>query len=251
MAKEAKCPYCQKDLDKMPTRKKQCPNCKNFIYVRQGQLFTEEELKKIDEEIRVSYKLQQFNILKKDYEIEKENLRGRFGTEPSSHDVIWSIANKQILQLKDFEALSHQYEKMAYLLNEEKREFSHILKQAKKFELKAIQKEGFKKVQISPSYYSCPSCLEQKDKILTIDEALETMPLPNKDCTHVLQDPDRGYCQCKYTLYYENDDEDRIEFKIESPKIEKQKTKKNDQTKIGCLILIIIVALYFLITSIF
>ena len=39
----ALCPYCKKDLEKVPTRKKQCPQCGKDIYVRGGKLLTHRE----------------------------------------------------------------------------------------------------------------------------------------------------------------------------------------------------------------
>jgi len=32
----------------------------------------------------------------------------------------------------------------------------------------------------------------------TVDEALKEMPLPNRACTHLLHDPERGFCRCLY-----------------------------------------------------
>lgn len=37
------CPYCGGKLEKIPTRKTKCPECGNYIFVRQGKLYTEEE----------------------------------------------------------------------------------------------------------------------------------------------------------------------------------------------------------------
>ena len=38
------CPYCGSLLKKRPKRKSKCPICSNFIYVRNGKLFTLDEL---------------------------------------------------------------------------------------------------------------------------------------------------------------------------------------------------------------
>ncbi len=41
--KKPKCPYCEFELEEKPTRKKKCPNCSEYIIVRQGELYTEEQ----------------------------------------------------------------------------------------------------------------------------------------------------------------------------------------------------------------
>jgi len=52
---EARCPYCDHSLYKMPRRKTKCPFCGQYIYVRTKQqlfqrvLFTEEEATYIDQ----------------------------------------------------------------------------------------------------------------------------------------------------------------------------------------------------------
>ncbi len=41
-----KCPYCQRKLEKKPTRKSKCPHCGEAIYVRSGDLMRADELPK-------------------------------------------------------------------------------------------------------------------------------------------------------------------------------------------------------------
>ena len=41
---KAYCPYCQYEFPETPTRKKKCPNCGNYVYVRKGILLTEEQV---------------------------------------------------------------------------------------------------------------------------------------------------------------------------------------------------------------
>ena len=54
--KEILCPYCNDSLEQEPKKKKQCPHCKNFIYVRTSPstrkkiLVTEEGTKEIEKE---------------------------------------------------------------------------------------------------------------------------------------------------------------------------------------------------------
>jgi hypothetical protein len=65
----------------------------------------------------------------------------------------------------------------------------HALKQ-----LHDYQNMGVKKVQIyGAGNTSCQKCRALNGKILTIPEALETMPIPVSNC-----DNDYGYCRCIY-----------------------------------------------------
>jgi hypothetical protein len=45
----ASCPYCRKALAKKPKRKTKCPHCSKPIYVREGKLLTEAQLKAVEE----------------------------------------------------------------------------------------------------------------------------------------------------------------------------------------------------------
>lgn len=49
--KKIRCPYCNNPLEKKPTRKKKCPSCGEYIYVKKGQLYKEDDLKKYEEEM--------------------------------------------------------------------------------------------------------------------------------------------------------------------------------------------------------
>ncbi len=48
MKDDALCPYCSGLLEKAPARKKKCPHCGNYMYVRGGKAYTEEGAKKAD-----------------------------------------------------------------------------------------------------------------------------------------------------------------------------------------------------------
>ena len=58
------------------------------------------------------------------------------------------------------------------------------------------QYEGMKFVLkiITNGYNSCTACRELGGKRFTVDEALEQMPLPVKDC-----DNEDGWCMCYYS----------------------------------------------------
>ena len=68
------------------------------------------------------------------------------------------------------------------------------------FELLRLKTDGFtKKVQILAKE-SCDNCSKHNGEIFTIDEALEKMPIPNRDCTNWKEDFEKihkhGWCRC-------------------------------------------------------
>jgi len=99
------CPYCDIELDKMPGRKKKCPSCGKFIYVRtrpsdrQKILIREDQIETIETQWAklLDNTRKQFPIEQDVFEAEKEELRKKFGCEPSEHDIRWSILNKELL----------------------------------------------------------------------------------------------------------------------------------------------------------
>jgi hypothetical protein len=99
------CPYCSSSLDKMPGRKKQCPNCGNFMYVRTRPIdgkkvvITKHAIGQVENLWTMLYDVRQVHIAdEKVFEKEKAILSTRFRGKPSDHDVFWSICNKQLLE---------------------------------------------------------------------------------------------------------------------------------------------------------
>ena len=99
------CPYCNRQLEKRPGKKKQCPHCGQFIYVRtrpsdeQQVLVTEAQADQIAEQwSMVNGTHEAYLAAKKDFAEEKAKLAKRFGREPSDNDVRWSQLNRELLE---------------------------------------------------------------------------------------------------------------------------------------------------------
>ena len=103
---DSKCPNCDYVLDTKPTKKKKCPNCGNYIFVRtrpldrQKVLVTESQISKIEEQWTAYYEQIENEQLESDPEFmdTKKILAQKWGKEPSVNDVKWSLANKYLLQ---------------------------------------------------------------------------------------------------------------------------------------------------------
>ena len=214
----AVCPYCKQILEMRPKRKKKCPHCGSYIYVRslptgdhQKVLVTEDRAKEIEKEWkRVHFRkkwmqsLQGYGLSDKDYERHKKTLRERFGQEPGDGDVIWSMFNQVVHESiagGDSKQLRLPYFEMALFLYQEGRGFVHLLGQSHRMELTAYKRDGFpKKVRIhTQGDKSCDACRRLHGKVFTVDDALEHMPLPCKHCTFDFQGTGQpGWCRCLY-----------------------------------------------------
>ncbi|MBL7075672.1 hypothetical protein ISS37_10600 [candidate division KSB1 bacterium] len=210
------CPYCKKILEQRPQRKKKCPFCKNFIYTRRLPpnyeivLVTEDEAKKIDLEKEKFFfrqrwldTLKQYGITERIFNIRKDELSQRNQKEANDRDVFWSLfneINQEAMKTGDFQTLKTIYYSMAMFLNEEGKECFDLLQQSAKMELLVIKRRGvIKKVQIiTAGHNSCSNCRKSENKIFSIDEALEKMPIPCKECTTTLYDENKGFCRCRY-----------------------------------------------------
>jgi len=197
------CPYCGTVLEKIPKRKSTCPHCNNIIFIRNKKMVTEKNAIMIDFiKSNEFYGANEYEYLK----IEDE-LRKKFGFDPNPSDIVWGYYNRLITKnSSNYRNLSSIYYSMALMLNKEKKDSFELLQLSKKMELLEYKKDGIKKVKIitSGKDNACESCLKLEGKTFTINEALKKMPIPNKDCTHILYDENRGFCRCVYIAEVES-----------------------------------------------
>jgi len=99
---KAICPYCDYQFDKPLSRKKNCPQCKQDIYVRtlpnQDEkdkirvAVTEEQAEKIEEAwAKLNGTYDEYRENKERYEKMKNDLRHSWGKEPSESDIQWHL----------------------------------------------------------------------------------------------------------------------------------------------------------------
>jgi DNA-directed RNA polymerase subunit RPC12/RpoP len=101
---DAICPHCNQPLDKKPSRKKKCPHCGEFIFVRtrpsdeQRVLVTEDQAEEIEEQWSIVNGTHgEYLAKKKRFADEKAKLAKRFGREPSDNDITWSLLNQELM----------------------------------------------------------------------------------------------------------------------------------------------------------
>ncbi|MHC3130322.1 MAG: hypothetical protein IBV52_09640 [Candidatus Bathyarchaeota archaeon] len=192
---DTKCPYCNASLYPVPTRKKKCPSCGEFIYVRtrpsdrQRILVTDEEAKSLDA-------LERLGVSQKEYQNTEKELSKKFKTAPSQGDIVWAILNERLLSAmkkNDWQQMKMLYWEQARLLYEQGKEFLRLQQEAARCELRNYQSSGVvKKVEIlTAGDQSCEKCNALNSKVFTIKQALEIMPIPVEDC-------EKGWCRCLY-----------------------------------------------------
>ena len=198
---QAFCPHCGSWLEKRPKRKSKCPICNNYIYVRNGKLFT------LDEIIVADFleKFEYLGIDKSNFKEKRKIFKERFKTEPSTHDIIWGILNELILKnANDYYILSKLYYELALIAYKEEKNFFRLLQKSMEMKLKDMEKVGvIEKVEIIAAGYDdvCEECSKLNGKIFSMEEALRQMPIPNRNCTTSINDGKRGFCRCIYVAH--------------------------------------------------
>jgi hypothetical protein len=209
---KAICPYCKNILEQFPKQKKKCNFCKQDIFVRTSPstrckvLVTEEGSKKIDIELKkISFRnkwireIGGFGIAEKDFYSRKEAFFKKDGFEANDGDVVWSLFNELITKTKDLHESKMIYYTMSLFLHDEGRDYFPTRQLSAKMELMQGQNSSIKlKAKIIAAKDSCEACQKLANKSMSIEEALEKMPIPCKECTHTISDNNRGFCRCCY-----------------------------------------------------
>lgn len=98
------CPYCNKPLAKMPAKKKKCPECGNFIFVRtrpsdnEKVLVTEAQTEQIKEQWAIANGTHEEYLRERaPFEDVKERLTKQYGFKPSDKEVEWVLLSEQQL----------------------------------------------------------------------------------------------------------------------------------------------------------
>lgn len=201
------CPYCHTNLSPPPSRKKQCPSCKNYIYVRTVPttrarvLATSEAIVIIDEAWSSYHSLSHWPTLLKAHNISDLDflragnyLSGKMGRDAYESEVIWYLLNNLLVKSQ-----AHQdrrmifYHMASFLKGEGDPQYFTFLRLSAHAGLLDIKETGvIKEVKIKTVGQSaCTECQKLEGKTFTIDEALSTMPIPNRSCVH-------DFCRCAY-----------------------------------------------------
>ena len=97
------CPYCKEELESIPSRKKKCPHCEKYIYVRtrpidgRQVLIRENQLKDIEQEWKKYYEEKEWKqlLLDANFLKEKQRFNKETGRDPTLTELKLRVANKQ------------------------------------------------------------------------------------------------------------------------------------------------------------
>jgi len=174
--------------------KKLCSEKQFFICSEEGRFIAQKYWERThgpsDASNAIKSVLKGGNIKSEEFMDERANAQGI-----PDNDIMWGLLNKKLhfyMKEGDWQGMKLIYYDMASFLQEEGRSFFRMLKQAHKCELMSYKETNFAKTElITAREGTCDVCSKFEGKILTVDEALSTMPIPAKDCKN-------GWCRCCY-----------------------------------------------------
>jgi hypothetical protein len=209
------CPYCNTPLNEWPQRKKKCPNCKQDIFIKKNpknnnwEIVTKQRLEEWEAAWEEKYfenrwlrELEQFEITRSDLE------RLKSLNKLPSRDCIWSLCNQALLKYAgDHHKSSMLYFKMAYFVLEEGKDPTYLVQLCREMEIqeieRAIANSDYLSSQLqicSKSHESvnCTNCEFLNGRILDIEEARSTKPIPHNNCN-------RQFCLAFYQSVIKTD----------------------------------------------
>lgn len=218
------CPHCGAEIVPPPTRKRKCPHCGEVFLVRtrpenrQRVVVTEAQAAMIDAqwegvhaENGLRRQVQAYGATEADAARVEANLKAQWGQRPSPADLAWGVANDQVAKLsqaEDWRGLGQLYWQMALQLYNEGHGHFDLAREARRFELLGLRDSpllqpgmgyGVRVLGCKENY--CGHCLS--DEVMSVDQALERMPIPRADCGHhvkghTVAPGQPGWCGCTY-----------------------------------------------------
>lgn len=200
------CPYCNENLSSPPKKKKKCPNCSSFIYVRSSRLLFPRTCLTEDESIATDeiYNLKEYGIGPEDFFAKHKLTIERLGDKGTYATTCISIYEDLLLEKTEFSELGTLYFKLALFKYKIGNEFFSYLQHSNKMQLLQLKQDGYEKVKIV-SINSCEGCQKLNGRMLTIDEALREKPIPYQNCSHEIEKGKPGWCLCHYQPVFKDD----------------------------------------------
>lgn len=206
------CPSCSVALDTMPKARRKCPSCRQWIYVKHAP----------GEQVHRLVTAQQAEEIGRQWEQHRLELQKiEWATRRKEADQAWGIRNAQIaeaMQKGNWHDLQQLHYAQAQQLYSEGKEFFRPLQESVRARLMSMKAERVREIQISTSGKdnTCPTCQALDGKKMSIDQALQEMPLPVSGCATAVFSVDpalasleaytedmersdgKGFCRCLY-----------------------------------------------------
>jgi hypothetical protein len=214
------CPYCQRELPRVPKGKSACPLCKKPIYVRRSPGSEPEFILLTEADAHAHTYRKTLNVTPEEI-AEAEKSLPKWFRGWSSSDVLWSVLNRRVQELmkavasnKDADQplsqLSVLHQHMARFAFEEGKDPTPIRREAARMGLRhwqlAVEKglldPDKTRVCIIACETSCDACQKAAEHEFTLNEWLERNPLPVASCTTDQKDRPVGWCRCSSGLTF-------------------------------------------------
>lgn len=187
------CPHCKTILIPPPKRKSKCPRCEKDIFVRTDPFNKSKTYYLNMDNAYCLDMLRNTNITEKVY---SEAIK-KAKPESSIGDIVWGLVSQEkqkAARKGDWFTVANFTDIQARYYYLTGRDYFKLLQQGMKERLTA-ELGNCTHVQISSCRddRTCKKCASQNGVKLTIQEAIETMPIPMK-C-----DNGEGWCRCTYT----------------------------------------------------
>jgi hypothetical protein len=195
-----------KELAEKPTRKKRCPHCSRYIYVRQGELLTEEQALDRDLVCRWLDVVERYGGSERVFAEERKKLSKQFGAEASANDTLWRMLNALASRQRDPSDLEQFYLPMGDFVKDEGKDPAPYIRQAMTLKQDIIRKQllGHKRdsggrsqvrVMTCNDDHVCDACRAASRHTYEIDTFLKQMPIPGS-CTSP------GGCRCWIGVHF-------------------------------------------------
>ena len=150
--------------------------------------------------------LMQYGYEERDLQTWRKKLAAGNGKRLDGSEVIrellTGIINREFSQPEqDFKLLQRVYHSMAVLAEEEAKPHQHLLVESKRMLLMSYRQRGVQKVQLlTQRKERCQICESRDREIISVREALETMPLPCENCPFLPDSQGRFPLSCTYIV---------------------------------------------------
>lgn len=200
----ANCPHCGHTFEKMPSRKRKCPTCGESVIVKkdpateQKILMTEKQASAADVAWKQIYFVRRWARRLEITESEVHSRHAKMAPGTSPRDALWSIMNERSQGASDHTESKMALFEMGLFLHEEGRDNLKVMQEAARAQLREIRSVGIRDEVKIFSEGGCDTCRALDGTVLTIEQALKTMPIPCPECVHDVNDSGRGWCRCMY-----------------------------------------------------